>query len=303
MKNIHILGAGAMGCLWASYFQKLIHAQKVALTFIVRDANKWKNIHQLSYEPGNIHFPISVCEPHQTQPIQYLIVATKAQQAFEAITSVQHRLSRDCQIVLLQNGMGSQQKIAQAFPHLAIYACSSTEGAFKKQLDSVVHAGQGENHIGPMTATARQTELYSWIPQEKVNWVENIETALWRKLVINAAINPLTVYYHCQNGKLLENADALEHMAKLCQELDLLTEAKKLSITNTFDLAKSVCKSTAKNYSSMYKDAEAGRQTEIEFINGFVVQSCRQMNIPCPYHEQIVDYIASSTTGGQFPPP
>ena len=292
MTNIHILGAGAMGCLWATYFQQDVANKQTNVHFIVRNKDQWPSSPtELQRQPDSLSLPIHVTDSSTANGINKLIVATKAQHALAAIKSVEHGLSPDCEVLLLQNGMGSQQAVAEAFPNLTVYACSSTEGAYKTNVQTVVHAGKGENHIGPMTSKASENKLSAWLPETAFTWHDDIESVLWRKLVVNAAINPLTVYYQCQNGELLNNTKALHHMETLCQELDLLIAKKKLPIVDTFELAKSVCERTAKNYSSMYKDAEAGRQTEIDFINGYIVKECQRHEIPCTAHSALVDYI------------
>jgi len=296
MTNIHILGAGAMGCLWATYFQQDVNNKQTDVHFIVRNTDHWPSSPMdLQKHPDDVSLPVLIQDATSVSTIDKLIVATKAQHTLEAIKSIEHALSPNCQVLLLQNGMGSQQAVAEAFPNLAVYACSSTEGAYKTHVQTVVHAGKGENQIGPMTPLANESKLNAWLPQETFTWHEDIETVLWRKLVVNAAINPLTVYYQCQNGALLANPKATHHMQTLCNELDLLLAAKHLPISNTFELAKSVCERTAKNYSSMYKDAEAGRHTEIDFINGYIVKECQQLAIPCPAHRSIVEHIHSLT--------
>lgn len=292
MTDIHILGAGAMGSLWTTYFHPLVTASQARITLIVRNTKPWQSTpNEIRCLPDEQSIHVTVTDTVKTKTIHKLIVATKAQHALQALQSIQGALSDDCEILLLQNGMGSQEQIAATFPNHSVYACSSTEGAYKKDLNTVVHAGQGENHIGAMTEKAQKECLEKWLPANKFSWHSDIQPVLWRKLVINAAINPLTVYYQCQNGQLLKNPKAKQHMADLCSELDSLVKAKQLAIHHTFSLAESVCQQTAENYSSMYKDIEAGRQTEIDFINGYVVKEGAELGVDCSSHQKLVSYI------------
>ena len=289
MQDIYILGSGAMGYLWASYF-----STDTKLHFITRN----ENTANFSFEkkPENIQIQADKVTASSlssdAQFIHKLIICTKAFDAQAALATLQSHLSSDCEIILIQNGMGSQQSIAKLYPDLAIYACSSTEGVYKESQNILMHAGQGENHIGPLSGSASHKKLRDWLPDTIYNWHEDITPILWRKLIINSAINPLTVIYQCRNGELISNPIALQHMTSLCSELDNLCITLKLDLTPTFELAQSICRSTANNFSSMYQDANNKRQTEIEFITGYVIQQCHQLGIKCPAHEAIYTQIA-----------
>lgn len=282
MQNIHIIGSGAMACLWGSYFPA-----DSSIIFINRKQTSGPFHYTVSPSGRMVHGETQSIADIET--IDRLIVATKAFDALNAVRSVSSKLSSQCEILVLQNGMGSQQAIAQEFSHLAIYACSSTEGAYKPHLTELVHAGHGENTVGNLTPHANQRKLRQWLPNDCYKWVEDIEPVLWKKLLVNCAINPLTAIYQCQNGKLLENAEALSLMEQICQELDELVRKRNMPLSNSFELAKSVCQSTANNYSSMFQDVHHGRSTEINYINGYVVQQCQQLGVACPANQSVLE--------------
>ena len=194
MLDIHIIGTGAMACLWASYFPA-----NIQLHFIQRQSAsavfRFQKKPQGQWVSGH-----SVNKDTLSQPIKHLIIATKAFDAKAALDGVQQHLTQDTQILLLQNGMGSQQAISQQYPHHSIYACSSTEGAYKENTHTLIHAGLGINNIGPMTKKASLVQLNHWLPEKCFQWQQNIEPVLWKKLIINSAINPLTVVHQCKNG-------------------------------------------------------------------------------------------------------
>ena len=290
MQDIYILGSGAMGYLWASYFNAaakihLITRNQTDETFKFEKHPNLQTIHAVKTHPAQLS--------QQNTNIHFLIVCTKAFDAEKALISIESNLAKDCQIILIQNGLGSQQAIAKRYPTLSIYACSSTEGVFKESDHLLIHAGQGENHIGALTPTAKQSTLSSWLPTSTFKWHEDIAPILWRKLVINSAINPLTVIYQCQNGALLSNPTAHAHMKSLCLELDALCAQLNLNLTPTIHLAESICQSTANNYSSMYQDHKHQRPTEIHYITGYVIEACKKRGIECPVHEHVAEQIVN----------
>lgn len=289
MQDIYILGSGSMGCLWASYFEECTNIHFITRSLGVSEYTFNKQPQNQNVRSQKIGIDSLMKTPDK---IKFLIVCTKAFDALNAITNIQQKLAKNCQIILIQNGMGSQQSIADAFPKLAVYACSSTEGAYKKSENTLIHAGAGENHIGPMTQHATIDKLCSWLPHSCYQWHDVIEPILWKKLVINAAINPLTVVYQCQNGELLTHKKAHEHMKNLCLELDELCIKLNFNLTPTLSLAETICHLTAKNYSSMFQDNKHHRQTEIEYITGFVINECNKLSIPCPINQSLYSKIS-----------
>ncbi|MFY0642056.1 MAG: 2-dehydropantoate 2-reductase [Bermanella sp.] len=286
MHDIYILGSGAMGSLWASY----LYPQHT--------------LHFIQRKPDNSEYLFTV-EPHNKDvkghslsaqeikaDIEYLILATKAYDAIHAINSVKDKLSNNACVILLQNGLGSQQAISAEFPTIKLFACSSTEGAYKSNSNTLIHAGKGVNTIGPMNAQATQSDLSAWLPKGHYEWRDDMDYVLWRKFMINCAINPLTVLYNCQNGELLKQKDYFTHMQKLCEEIDLITHVLfPNTLENAFTMAQKTCELTAQNFSSMLQDRRKGNSTEIDYMTGYLLEQAKTLNIPCPYNEALYNQL------------
>jgi len=276
MTDVHILGSGAMGCLWASYLSPTHDVTMI-------QKRRYEDGFHFQYLPDGITFNTTSIEVSNiNKPIKKLILATKAYDALNAMTQVSPYIESNTQVVLLQNGLGSQQDIAEQFPHIRLFACSSTEGVYKPDSRTVVHAGKGVNKIGAMNQYATLEALQEWLPSHCYHWEENIEQILWQKFMINCAINPLTHIYQCANGQLLENPEFLSHMQVICDEIDLITKAKQYSLPRAIDLAKQVCLVTAENYSSMLQDVRNHRKTEIDYITGYLLKQSLEYDIKCP---------------------
>ncbi|MGR6870790.1 ketopantoate reductase family protein [Pseudomonas sp. HK3] len=285
MHDIYILGSGAMGSLWASYFYP-----NSSIHFISRHHDN--NDYEFTIEPYKTHIKGHILSANTIKAsIQSLVVATKAYDALSAINSIKSQLTPDANVVLLQNGLGSQQAIAAAFPKLRLYACSSTEGAYKKDPNTLVHAGKGINIIGALTDAATQQHLQQWMPTTHYQWQDDINHVLWRKFMINCAINPLTAVYNCQNGQLIKQPDYLIHMKHICNEIDNVTQALHYSFDPAFELAKPVCESTAENFSSMLQDQRKGNPTELKYMTGYLLQKAYELNIACPYNQALYDQL------------
>jgi 2-dehydropantoate 2-reductase len=293
IKDIHIIGTGAMGCLWASYFPSSLNR----LHFIQRQPTS-SSLHIV--KQPNEQIIQGQCHSYESlskNSIQYLVIATKAFDALAAFKQVEPFLKEGAQVLLLQNGMGSQQAIQKECSNkIALYACSSTEGAYKLDATTLVHAGFGENHIGPLNALASHTYIKQWLPITIYHWHDKIEPILWKKLLINCAINPLTVVHQCNNGQLIDNPIYHQHMEAVCSELDSLTAKLQFSLPDALPLAEDICKVTYDNYSSMYQDFKHRRKSEVEFITGFLIRACQQHNIDCPENETLYKELITRTT-------
>jgi 2-dehydropantoate 2-reductase len=117
-----------------------------------------------------------------------------------------------------------------------------------------------------------------------VEVVEDAQSLIWGKLVINAAINPLTALLRIPNGELLAHRSARDLMRALASEAAQVAEAEKvhLPFPDSVIAAEEVAIKTAANHSSMLQDVLRGAPTEIDAICGAVVKAGQKHNIDTP---------------------
>lgn len=292
----HILGAGSMGTLWAT---RLARAG-LPVTLIVRNAARWrayKEAQGLTLVEGehSQRFDIAAQTPETNAPIQRLLVTCKAYDAERAVAQIAARLSPGAELILLQNGLGSQQAVARLVPQARCIFASSTEGAFRESDWRVVHAGHGHTWLGDSHQDAPPPWLKE-LQQSGISheWSTNILTRLWRKLALNCAINPLTVLYNCRNGDLQQHSDEVN---LLCAELsNLLAHCGHAEAAH--DLipeVERVIQATASNYSSMHQDVTQGRRTEISYLLGYACAAARDAHFPAVHlqalHRRLSDHL------------
>jgi 2-dehydropantoate 2-reductase len=192
------------------------------------------------------------------------------------------RLVPGAELILLQNGLGSQDAVAAQVPQARCISASSTEGAFRDGDWRVVFAGHGYTWLGdaghPVAPIWLDDLDAAGIPHE---WSTDILTRLWRKLALNCAINPLTVLHDCRNGGLQDHHC---EVATLCGELTELLErcGQPAAAEDLQSEVERVIHATAANYSSMYQDVSHRRRTEISYLLGHAckVASRHQLNLP-----------------------
>lgn len=284
----HVLGVGSLGNLWAT---RLARAG-LPVRLILRDPARLAAYEAAGgltlVEQGYRH---TVAIPAQTfdaaEPIERLLVACKAYDAEAAVARLAPRLNANAELILLQNGLGSQDAVAAKVPQARCIFASSTEGAFRDGDWRVVFAGHGYTWLGdakdPTPPTWLNELQTSGIPHE---WTPDILTRLWRKLALNCAINPLTVLHDCRNGGL-----ATHHceVATLCAELTELLGCcgQPAAAEDLHSEVERVIQATAANYSSMYQDVAHGRRTEISYLLGHACAVAARHQCSLPHLTQL----------------
>jgi len=121
-------------------------------------------------------------------------------------------------------------------------------------------------------------------------------------------INPLTAVFDCKNGELFGDGAVVRMMRLLLQEasqvllsLPEIRSAKgeddeietRFSTQELEVKVLDVAEKTAANTSSMLQDIRAGRETEIDYINGWIVRKGKELGVECEHNERLVEMMKS----------
>ncbi|MFJ2362989.1 putative 2-dehydropantoate 2-reductase [Pseudomonas sp. NPDC087697] len=284
----HVLGAGSLGTLWAT---RLARAG-LPVKLILRDTERLQAYRAAGgltlVEQGEAQrYAIPGETVDSIGPIQRLLVACKAYDAESAVAQLAPRLAPNAELILLQNGLGSQDAVAARVPQARCIFASSTEGAFRDDDWRVVFAGHGYTWLGDASHPTPPIWLddlcAAGIPHE---WSMDILTRLWRKLALNCAINPLTVLHDCRNGGLQQHHC---EVATLCAELSELLQrcGQPAAAQNLQQEVERVIQATAANYSSMYQDVANQRRTEISYLLGHACAVASRHQLVLPHLNQL----------------
>ncbi|KAF2012692.1 2-dehydropantoate 2-reductase [Aaosphaeria arxii CBS 175.79] len=256
--------------------------------------------------------------------IANLIVTTKTHSTTRAMKPLVQRLGQRSTVLFCQNGLGTVDEVTNAlFPkpesRPSYLAGIFNHGVYSTSTFSSVHAGLANAFIGPIApdSAPSPTNLDTTIPTLAQHIIECPELSTtfvspqdlleiqFQKLVVNAVINPLTAILDCYNGELFQSADIRVLISLLISELSAViiailsskTPTSTASIQEKFSPARlanvvnDVGARTAKNISSMRQDALAGRKTEIDYINGYIVRQGQRLGIPVPVNEKIEAFV------------
>ncbi|MGG4482650.1 ketopantoate reductase family protein [Paenibacillus illinoisensis] len=309
---IDIVGAGSLGLLYGGKLQ----AAGYAVRFWTRTPEQAEElrIHGLTITeqgkkiqllPQHIQaYSISELSAHwHDQPGDWLLLMVKQTSIDDVIHSMETMKDYILNIVCFQNGMGHIEKIQAALPLSSIYRAVTTEGAKRVQY-GVKRAGEGHTWFGRDVHTKElekeasrnleEVRLQALLQQAGFNCTASnqIDKLIYRKLLINAVINPLTAIWRIPNGGLLQNDYRLEVMRRLYDEASAIYKASDIMVgTDMWEEILSVCRSTASNTSSMLADVMQGRRTEVESISGQMVQLAHRCGMTAPQHELMLHLI------------
>jgi 2-dehydropantoate 2-reductase len=119
--------------------------------------------------------------------------------------------------------------------------------------------------------------------------VDDIHRWVWRKLAVNAAINPLTALAGVENSAIANDPALRQAAAVLASEVVTVAQAHKVAIDKNEILAAvdEVARATGTNRSSMLVDLEQGERTEIDAINGAVISEATRVGVRVPANQLV----------------
>lgn len=203
-------------------------------------------------------------------------------------------LPRSARVIAMQNGMGHDQLLARVLDLDQLLFAVSTEGARRHAPACVEHTGRGMLRIGYLDEVEKPDPLLSLLLAVlkeagiECSFAQTMRPVMWRKLLANALINPLTALFEVPNGALLRHDFLLELLRLLFDEAAAVAQADGMKITDVdWQDILTICRNTSRNLSSMLQDLIAGRSTEIAAINGYIIQTAGHYGISVPTHEAL----------------
>jgi 2-dehydropantoate 2-reductase len=301
-----VFGAGAIGCLFSAY---LARAPEAVLLIGHRAAVEAIRSKGLRVEgPGSGVFRIRAEERlRPSEPVRGAILAVKTYDADSAARTLAESHREPVPVLLPQNGIGVEEAVRPSLVgagwapgRIQLIRAVNSIPATLLGPGHVLQAGSGEIVLeaSPSMTHPAVTELFAGPFRRaglSVRVVEDITREVWRKLLVNAAINPVTADHRVVNGKLAKDPWR-------GQALELLHEALAVARAEGFEFSDEeaesdllrVIRATAENRSSMLQDLERGKPTEIDAISGEVVRRARLHGIVVPRTERIFRRLASA---------
>ncbi|MBO8155344.1 MAG: 2-dehydropantoate 2-reductase [Bacillaceae bacterium] len=283
--NIGIVGAGSIGLLISAYLSK--HGHEIHCYVQREEQVDHLNKNGVHLLPEGKSFPVKARLADQMQEHELLIVCVKQPQLHHAVSLIKENRVSTMPVLFLQNGMGHLESVKAIQQPVWIGAVD--HGALRVNDFTVKHTGEGkilagsynlhsDDQIKPMLSQLNHPEFPVIYESD---WIKILK----RKLVVNAAINPLTALFKIKNGEILTLAPIQKLAKNLCREAcDVLA----LDEQEMWEQVIRVADRTKENKTSMYTDLERGQETEIEAISGYLLTHSMH---PLPYTEFVYNGI------------
>ena len=291
--RIGIIGAGAMGSLFAyllcqaGYGPWLLDECQEKVDKIKTDGLTVEGV------TGEHHISCLniTSRPEEIGIVDLLIVFVKAYDTEKAIQRAVSMIGDGTLVLTLQNGLNNLEKITDITGKSQAIGGITAHGATRLGHAHIRHAGIGETVVGSLKCerTKELSKIKEILDSSGIQTsiTDDVEGTIWSKLIINAAINPLTALTRLNNGEIIEHSELLDIQSRVIGEACAVAKAKGVTIHyhNPLEKVKDVCRATAFNKSSMLQDILNGKKTEIDYINGAILSEGSRYSVPTTYNE------------------
>jgi 2-dehydropantoate 2-reductase len=294
--KIAIIGAGAMGCLLASY---LCAHNDVTLIDQWQAQIDYIKVHGLRRErDGTIttSYPRATTNPSDAHDSDVVIVMVKYHQTAWAATQAAQALATNGICITLQNGIGGAEVLSNTLGVHRVSQGVTSLGATVLDVGYVKHAGIGEsvfasNHPSPLIPELVTAFNDAHIPARQL---DNLDSLIWGKLIVNAGINALTAILRVRNGELNTHRGARQLVTKVVTEAVAVAHAQGITLPYDDPVTHvlHVAQATAANRSSTLQDVLRGSPSEIATINGAIVATAQKYGITTPYNLILTELMA-----------
>ena len=228
-----------------------------------------------------------------------ILLCVKSTQTDDATSQAEPLLEDDGIMVSIQNGLNNWETIAnhvgenRTVGARVIFGAEIPEPGVAKVtvIADKVLLGEAFGPVNRSLLEAVNRDLNrAGIPTEVVS-SEEIRSALWAKVLYNCALNPLSAILGVPYGELGQSQETREIMRKVLGEIFQVMEKKGVGVPfkdsadyYRFFMEKQL-PPTSDHHSSMLQDISRGRQTEIDALNGAILQYAKELGIATPYND------------------
>jgi 2-dehydropantoate 2-reductase len=301
MSRIAIVGAGAMGGLWAG---KLVQAgHDVTIVDVSRELiEAVRRDGLIVLEEGVTEQTSRVAatnDPRDAGEQDVVFVFVKGYHTRAAARGLGPLLDDETVVVTLQNGWGNADVLAEHVPGERLVVGVTYHSAMVEAPGRIRHPGAGPSYVGPyrdgdsLEHAERVAALMTGAGLEAEATAE-VKTAIWRKLIHNAACLPVSALTDLHAAPLVEPGPVRDLIDDLAREAVAVAVASGYAIDEDERIERihAVLGAAGMGVPSMLADVHARRQTEIDTINGAVARAAGRVGVEVPLNAAMVALIA-----------
>ena len=286
--EIIVLGAGAIGSLYGA---KLASGNNVTLVGrpdhvrVIQETGL--RIEGIDPQTVRVGAATSV---DQLKPDTLILLTTKVSATASALEPVARIVREDTTIIALQNGLNSEAVARKALRGRGVVLRGISQfGAIFDRPGIIRYMATGytllENHkrSSRIAAVLNAAGLDCRISAD-------IMTEVWRKLIFNCVVNPITTILRSEVGQIVDpTLDRLKQL--LIDECVAVAAAEGISLKTDLMAEINAAYAGSRNIVSMQQDILRGRASEIDYLNGAVVELGARHGLPCPVNDALTKMI------------
>jgi 2-dehydropantoate 2-reductase len=289
MKNMNfnkvfILGAGAIGSVFGAFLSKRNNVTLIGNEDHVKAVNS-KGL-SISGDINQTFYLDADTEIREIPEKTLVVLATKAHDSAKAVEGIKKLLKNDTVILILQNGLGNEEIIRRIAGDKAKLLRVIATMAAEFFEPGKIRFWSGETIVEKNEDAEEVAEIFEEC-MLKTRFCRDINSEVWNKLIVNCVVNPLSALFQVKNREIVvDSLRTLRHeVVRECVKV-----GKAEGITFSENLGEKIDEKISKytNFSSMCQDIIKGKRTEIDFLNGKVVDLGRKHHIPTPVNEMLV---------------
>ena len=295
--KIAIIGAGAMGSAIGA--QLKTSGNEVTLIDVAHGTIDAINSQGLIVQDGagrRQTIPIRATDqPAEVGVVDLVLVFVKCYHTESAVRNAGPLIGPGTRVLSLQNGWGNGPRIAAIVGEEKLLLGVCYHSATVLGPGHVLHAGKGMTFVGELNG-AMTDRLQSVVATFQKAGIDVTATAqvrkeIWSKLALNVATLPTSATLRITAERLLDTAEMQQLMQELLREVVTVAQAQNipLDFNERWEAITALLNKLAPNTKgSMLQDVENRRRTEIDVINGAIVEAGRRLGIPTPYNDTMV---------------
>lgn len=292
--KIGIVGAGAIGLSFAAALALTNDVLVLARRHDVAAAIERDGI-ALAEDEETEFVPVhATADPEAFADRNAILIAVKAHATHDALEPLRDKLAPGALVVSLQNGLDNDLVARHVLPAARVVAATTTRAAILLRRGRIRVTGRGTTTLGRDDAgSPTSDELAAALSGAglDVHVVDDVRSAIWRKLIVNAAINPLGALSRRRNAAIVDDPDLAAVGRALAAEAAAVAQAEGIAIADPWALVEAAARATAANRNSMLQDLDAGRRTEIDAIGAAIARRADEHGIAVPLTKAIVHLI------------
>jgi 2-dehydropantoate 2-reductase len=285
--KIAVMGAGAVGCYYGGMLARAGHeVTLIARAQHVEAVRRGGLRMELKGFDGNV--PMRAAEePSAVRGAKLVLFSVKSPDTERAGSMLVPHLDREAVILTLQNGVDNAERLAATLGRevlpATVYVAVEMAGP-----GHVRYHGRGELVIGQSAASASIAAAFAaaGVPVEVS---DNVNGALWAKLIVNCAYNALSAITQLPYGRLVQGEGIPAVMRAVVDECLAVARAAGVVVPGDMHQATvRIAETMPGQFSSTAQDLSRGKPTEIEHLNGFVVRKGDALGVPTPANRLLV---------------